>query len=104
MAIFYKITSEKKAGEGVDASEVIRWSATPGEAEAIKAKHGGKVERIEADDVEARLWATNWLNASEVKRAAAKKREAAKSSERASEIAAKVWAKRRANGTDKRNR
>lgn len=72
------------------------WYVTENEARLA----GGDTATIEArdhDEVELRELATLWLNASEIKRAAARKREAAKTPERASAIANKGWETRRKN-------
>ena len=54
--------------------------------------------------MEAREMAAKWLNYCETRSEIAKQREAKKTKQEASEIAKKVWAKRRENGTDKRNK
>ena len=64
----------------------------------------GKIDEVDIDEVDVRSMAAQWLNASEIKRAAAIKREAAKTQAQATAIAKKVWAKRRENGTDKRKK
>ena len=94
MAKLYKI--EDQAGESVP-----RWFVTEKEARLT----GGANTILSVhdfDEIELRQLATMWLNTSEIKRAAAIKREAAKTRDQATAIANKVWAKRRANGTDKR--
>lgn len=92
MAIFYTITDE----EGRK-----RWYITEKEAESARKSGGEKVDRSEIDEIEAREMAAKWLNMSEKARETAKKRESEKSDKRKSEIAKKVWAKRRENGTTK---
>lgn len=94
MPKLYKITGGGK---------VARWYITPEEAR-LNASHGEKVNTMEIDELEIRRFATMWLNTSEIKRAAAIKREAAKTRAEATTIAHKVWATRRANGTDKRKK
>ena len=94
MAKLYKLIDQKGA-------KVARWYVTKKEAELIRGA-GELVEEHDYDELELRRLATLWLSASETKRAAAIKREANKSAEQATAIANKVWAKRRANGTDKR--
>lgn len=96
MAIFYT-TSDEQGRK--------RWHISENEAQYFAAENGGaKIERSEIDEMEAREMAAKWLNMSEKARETAKKRESEKSDKRKSEIAKKVWAKRRENGTDKRNR
>lgn len=94
MAKLYRLIDQK--GE-----KVPRWYVTKKEAELIRGE-GELVEEHDYDELELRRLATLWLGTSEVKRAAAIKREANKSAEQATAIANKVWAKRRANGTDKK--
>lgn len=94
MAKLYRLTDQQGA-------KVARWYVTEEEAR-LSGGDGASVEAREYDELELRRLATLWLNTSEVKRAAAIKREANKSAERATAIANKVWAKRRANGTDKK--
>lgn len=94
MAKLYKL--EDQAG-----GKAARWFVTEKEARLT----GGADTILSAhdfDEIELRRLATMWLNTSEIKRAAAIKREAAKTRDQATAIANKVWAKRRANGTDKR--
>lgn len=91
MAIFYKITN----------GTATRWGATEADAGAA-LPGGGDVERIAVDEVEMRQAACAWYNFCEKKREIAKAREAKKSACEKAAVAAKVWAKRRANGTDKR--
>lgn len=96
MAIFY--TTTDKEGRK-------RWHISENEAQYYAVENGGaKIERAEMDEMEAREMAAKWLNMSEKARETAKKRESEKSDKRKSEIAKKVWAKRRENGTDKRNK
>lgn len=96
MAIFYTTTDE----EGRK-----RWHISENEAQYFAAENGGaKIERAEIDEMEAREMAAKWLNMGEKARETAKQREAKKTKQEASEIAKKVWAKRRENGTDKRNK
>ena len=64
--------------------------------------HDAKIETTILDEVEARLAATRWLNYCDTMRARAVAREAKKTKHDATMIARKVWAARRANGTDKR--
>lgn len=99
MAIFYKAVNET----------ATRWGAT--EADAVAALDGGaivgngggaSVVRVDVDEIEMRQAASAWFNFCEKKREIAKKREAKKSAGEKAAVAAKVWAKRRANGTDKR--
>lgn len=73
------------------------------EAEArliIRGEAGGaaKLEAVEFDELELRQAAANWLNASEVKRIAAKKREANKTAKQRSDNMKKAWATRKKNG------
>lgn len=96
MAIFYTTTDE----EGRK-----RWHISENEAQYYAAENGGaKIERSEIDEMEAREMAAKWLNYRETRSEIAKQREAKKTKQEASEIAKKVWAKRRENGTDKRNK
>ena len=99
MAIFYEATNGTAA----------RWGAT--EADAVAALDGGaivgecvgaSVVRVDVDEIEMRQAACAWYNFCEKKREIAKAREAKKSAGEKAAVAAKVWAKRRANGTDKR--
>ena len=92
MAIFYKATNRT----------ATRWGAT--EADAVAALDGGgaSVVRVDVDEIEMRQAACAWFNFCEKKREIAKAREAKKSAGEKAAVAAKVWAKRRANGTDKR--
>lgn len=94
MAKFYRVDQDEKPA---------RWYITESEARANHG-HDAKIATIEVDEVQTRLFATMWLNTSEVKRHAAIKREAAKTRDQATAIAHKVWATRRKNGTDKRKR
>ena len=94
MARLYRLTD--RAG-----AKVARWYVTEEEAR-LSGGDGASIEARDYDELELRRLATLWLNTSEVKRAAAIKREANKSAERATAIANKVWATRRANGTDKK--
>ena len=94
MAKLYKLTDQH--GE-----KVARWYVTEKEAR-LTGGDGATIEARDYDELELRRLATLWLNTSEIKRAAAIKREANKSAEQATAIAKKVWAKRRANGTDKK--
>lgn len=94
MARLYRLTDQAGA-------KVARWYVTEEEAR-LSGGGGASVEAHDYDEVELRRLATLWLNTSEVKRAAAIKREANKSAEQATAIANKVWATRRANGTDKK--
>lgn len=91
MARLYRLTEQ---GE-----KVARWYVTEKEAELVGGA-GATIEARDYDELELRRLATLWLNTSEIKRAAAIKREASKSAEKKKEIAAKMWAKRRANQKD----
>ena len=97
-----------------------RWYITRGEAEAalsaLRAAGGGGanpggaaagevglargarglIREEQVDELVMRQWAANWANASEAKRVAAKKREAAKTPEQRSQIMKKAWEKRKA--------
>lgn len=94
MAFFYKATNTEGA---------TRWGATEADARAYPTGYdtAATIERLELDDMEARAMACEWLNFREKCKRNAKKREKAKTAERKTEIAQKVWAKRRANGTVK---
>lgn len=94
MAIFYK---------ALDNEGATHWGATEADARAYATGYdqAARIERLELDDMEARAMACEWLNFCEKCKRNAEKREKAKSAERKAEIAKKVWAKRRANGTDK---
>lgn len=94
MAKLYKLIDQQGA-------KVARWYVTEEEAR-LSGGSGATIQARDYDELELRRLATLWLNTSETKRAAAIKREANKSAEQATAIAKKVWAKRRANGTDKR--
>lgn len=111
MALFYTLD----AGD-----DRRRWYITRSDAEAAlatlhaadggRANPGGgagKVELIrgarglireeEVDELIMRQWAANWANQSEVRKAAAKKREASKTPEQRSEIMKKAWEKRKSS-------
>lgn len=90
MAILCRITN----------GTATRWGTTEADAGA-SLPGGGDVERVAIDEIEMRQAACAWLNFRAKTAENAKKREKAKSAERKAEIAKKVWAKRRANGTDK---
>ena len=64
--------------------------------------NGGVVARIDVDELEARKAACDWFNFRAKTAENAKKREAKKTASEKAAVAAKVWAKRRANGTDRR--
>lgn len=99
MAIFYKATN----------GTATRWGAT--EADAVAALGGGviagggagvSVARVDVDEIEMRQAACAWLNFRAKTAENAKKREAKRTASEKAATAAKVWAKRRANGTDRR--
>lgn len=88
MARLYRLTEQ--------GAKVARWYVTEKEAELV----GGASATIEArdyDELELRRLAAERLNDSEIRRLASIKREANKTAEKKKEIAAKMWAKRRAN-------
>lgn len=62
-----------------------------------RASQGGaaKISQVEIDELIMRQWAANWANQSEVRREAAKRREASKTPEQRSEIMRKAWKKRK---------
>ena len=127
MAKFYTLKTTAGAlryfitkSEAVVALDIARASASAGGARVLKNGASisaarvlagknrldvdGEVDEVDIDEVDVRSMAAQWLNASEIKRAAAIKREAAKTQAQATAIAKKVWAKRRENGTDKRKK
>ena len=55
----------------------------------------GLIREEQVDELIMRQWAANWANQSEVRKAAAKKREASKTPEQRSEIMKKAWEKRK---------
>lgn len=83
-----------------------RYYITEKEAKIAASEKGGEiageVSEIDVDEIDLRNWAASWRNWCEIRRETAKKREAKKSLSEKAEIAKKVWAKRRENGTDKR--
>lgn len=121
MAKFYTLKTTAGAlryfitkSEAVAALDIARASASVDESRSISMAGSknryrcldvdGKIDEVDIDEVDIRSMAAQWLNASEIKRAAAIKREAAKTQAQATAIAKKVWAKRRENGTDKRKK
>ena len=62
-----------------------------------RASQGGaaRISQVEIDELIMRQWAANWANQSEVRREAAKRREASKTPEQRSEIMRKAWKKRK---------
>ena len=72
-----------------------RYYVTEREARLIMGV-GEALAEVELDELELRQAAANWLNASEVKRIAAKKREANKTAKQRSDNMKKAWATRRA--------
>lgn len=90
MAILYRITN----------GTATRWGTTEADAGAA-LPGGGDVERVAIDEIEMRQAACAWLNFRAKTAENAKKREAKKTASEKTATAAKVWAKRRANGTDK---
>ena len=62
-----------------------------------RASQGGaaRISQVEIDELIMRQWAANWANQSEVRKVAAKKREASKTPEQRSEIMKKAWEKRK---------
>ena len=96
MAKLYKLTDQAGA-------KVARWYVT---REGARLAGGANtiISAHDFDEIELRQLATMWLNTSEIKRAAAIKREAAKTRDQATAIANKVWEARRKNGTDKRKK
>lgn len=62
-----------------------------------RASQGGaaRISHVEIDELIMRQWAANWANQSEVRREAAKRREASKTPEQRSEIMRKAWKKRK---------
>lgn len=79
-----------------------RYYVTENEAKMAAAENGGEIASEIVDEIDVRNWAAKWRNSCEIRREIAKLREAKKTNKRKSEIAEKVWAKRRENGTDKR--
>lgn len=101
MAIFYRI----------NYSGITRWGVTEADAVAAMAGAGGDVAnggalvaRVDVDELEARKAACDWFNFRAKTAENAKKREAKKSAGEKAAVAAKVWAKRRANGTDRKRK
>lgn len=93
MAIFYRIEN----------GTATRWGVTEADARAmLGGDGGGMVTRIDVDELEARKAACDWFNFRAKTAENAKKREAKKTASEKAAVAAKVWAKRRANGTDRR--
>lgn len=89
MAKLYTVTQ----GEG----EKMRFFVTENEAKLAASEIGGEIGVTEIDEIDLRNWAAKWRNWCEIKRESAKLREAKKSKQQKSEIAAKVWKKRREN-------
>lgn len=117
MAIFYTLEkggslryfiSEAEAKAAMLApSDSTSWGgrASHGRAELAggaglgegRASQGGaaRISQVELDELIMRGYAAKWLNACEIKREAARKREAAKTDEQKKEIMRKVWQKRK---------
>jgi hypothetical protein len=72
---------------GGNAGATAKAAANPG--------GGGAIQAVELDELIMRGYAVKWLNACEVRREAARKREAAKTAEQKKEIMRKVWQKRK---------
>lgn len=89
MAKFYTVT-EKSTGS-------TRYFVTENEAKMAASENGGEIGMAEIDEIEVRNWAAKWRNWCEIRSETAKLREAKKTKQQKSEIAAKVWAKRREN-------
>ena len=111
MAIFYTLANGGSLRYFISEAEAKAamlapaGSASRGRAELAggaglgggRASQGGaaKISQVEIDELIMRQWAANWANQSEVRREAAKRREASKTPEQRSEIMRKAWKKRK---------
>lgn len=89
MAKFYTVTDKTTGSQ--------RLFVTENEAKQAASEIGGEIGMTEIDEIDVRNWAAKWRNWCEIRRESAKLREAKKSKQQKSEIAAKVWKKRREN-------